>query len=383
MTFSGLTWDHPRGYDALAEAAKRVNKGRLEPLIHWEKQPLEGFESAPISDLTAKHDLLVIDHPHIGEAVAEECLIPLDDLYDRATLDRWRAGSIGPSMKSYRWEGKAFAVPLDVATHVMVRRADRIATPPTTWDHVEALAADQSVALSLGGPHAFLNLISMVAGDGHVIRCDEMLPDATALSAIERLARLARLAPKGTGSLNPITLLERMARSEDITLIPLIFGYVTYSQLGHTPHPLTFGDTIRSKNGFGGVLGGTGIAFSRRADPSKELLDHVAWLMDVQTQTAFFPTYGGQPSARDAWHDESVNAASGNFYANATQTAETALLRPRFDGYVDFQTRASHILRTSFTDGTDPRATLDHLRAHWRITRQNARGPLDDNRMIE
>ena len=81
MTFIGLTWDHPRGYDALAETARRVNEARLEPLIRWNKQPLEGFESAPIADLAAANDLLVMDHPHIGEAVAENCFLPLEDLY--------------------------------------------------------------------------------------------------------------------------------------------------------------------------------------------------------------------------------------------------------------------------------------------------------------
>jgi multiple sugar transport system substrate-binding protein len=54
VTFSGLTWDHPRGYDALAEAARRVNTGRAEALITWDKQPLEGFESAAITDLTTR-----------------------------------------------------------------------------------------------------------------------------------------------------------------------------------------------------------------------------------------------------------------------------------------------------------------------------------------
>ena len=63
MTFRGLTWDHPRGYDALAEAARRVNAGRSAPLITWDRQPLEGFESAPITDLTARYDLVVLDTP--------------------------------------------------------------------------------------------------------------------------------------------------------------------------------------------------------------------------------------------------------------------------------------------------------------------------------
>lgn len=381
MTYTGLTWDHPRGYDALAEAARRANATRPDPLIHWEKQPLEGFESAPIADLAARHDLLVLDHPHIGEAVAEDCLIPLEDLYDTVTLARWRTDSIGPSLDSYHWQGRTYALPLDVATQVMARRADRIATPPDTWDAVEALATERPVALSLGGPHAFLNLISMAAGEGHVVGGDDLLPEDAALPAIERLVRLARLAPEGSAGLNPIALLEAMSGGEEIALVPLIFGYVTYAQSGSAPHPLAFSDTIRAPGGLGGVLGGTGIGFSRRATPSAELLKHVAWLLETRTQTEMFPAYGGQPSARAAWQDASVNASSGNFYAETADTAERALLRPRFDGYIAFQTRASEILRTAFAENRDAQDTLTSLRETWRNARRIARGPLDDDRM--
>ena len=86
MTYLGLTWDHPRGYDAPAEAARRVNADRAAPLITWDRQPLEGFESAPITDLTARYDLIVLDHPHIGEAVAERSLFPLEDLFSAEQL---------------------------------------------------------------------------------------------------------------------------------------------------------------------------------------------------------------------------------------------------------------------------------------------------------
>ena len=92
MTYIGLTWDHPRGYNALAETARCVNADRAAPLITWGRQPLGGFESAPITDLTARYDLAVLDHPHIGEEVAERSLIPLEDLFSAEQL----ASAIAP-----------------------------------------------------------------------------------------------------------------------------------------------------------------------------------------------------------------------------------------------------------------------------------------------
>ncbi len=67
-----LTWDHPRGYNALAAAARLQAFAGSGLSIAWDKQPLEGFESHPITDLCARYDLVVLDHPHVGEAVAGE-----------------------------------------------------------------------------------------------------------------------------------------------------------------------------------------------------------------------------------------------------------------------------------------------------------------------
>jgi multiple sugar transport system substrate-binding protein len=380
VTWHGLTWDHPRGYDALAEAARRVNAGRDTPLICWDKQPLEGFESAPITDLTARYDLVVLDHPHIGEAVAENCLIPLEDVFAPRQIAAWAAESVGPSFRSYCWGGRHWALPLDVATQVMARRPDRIATAPDSWDAVEEIARDLPVALSLGGPHAFLNLMSMAGAEGDVIGGPDMLTDAVALSAIARLGRLARQAPTGTQAMNPIALLESMARGDDIALVPLVFGYVTYARAGHAPHRLAFSDTICRAGGRGGVLGGTGIALSARRRPDAALLDHIASLMDLKTQGGMIPEFGGQPSARSAWTTAAVNRAWGDFYRTTLTTAERALLRPRFDGFPAFTNAASAHLRDAFERAEDPEHILAALRQLWRDARTRARGALDDDR---
>lgn len=380
MTARGLTWDHPRGYDALAEAARRVNAGRATPLIHWDTQPLEGFESAPIAALAAAHDLLVLDHPHIGEAVAEDCLIPLEDLYPADRIAAWDAESVGPSLASYRWAGKTWALPLDVATQVMVRRPDHVPEPPQCWEAVEALAQRLPVAQSLAGPHAFLTLLSMVGGMGPWPRGDRLLPEAETAAALAIMHRLYRLRPPGSEALNPIALSEAMARSDAIALIPLVFGYVTYATPGEGSAPLAFSDSVRDAHGAGGVLGGTGIGFTRGSDPTPELLDHIAWLMRPDTQSRFIPDHGGQPSARTAWRDETVNRAWGGFYTATLATAEAALLRPRFDRYIAFQTQAAARIRQALAAGEDELTTLTALRALWTDARSNARGPLDDDR---
>lgn len=74
QVIKALTWDHPRGYNALVAAAKLPEVISSGLAISWDKQPLEGFESHPIADLCARYDLVVLDHPHVGEAVGGDCL---------------------------------------------------------------------------------------------------------------------------------------------------------------------------------------------------------------------------------------------------------------------------------------------------------------------
>ena len=172
----------------------------------------------------------------------------------------------------------------------------------------------------------------------------------------------------------------RWRAASEIALVPLVFGYVTYAIPGPGRRRLAFSDPIRGPGGAGGVLGGTGIGFSRRAAPSAALLDHVAWLMLPETQRGFIPEHGGQPSARAAWRDPAVNAAWGGFYENTAATAEAALLRPRFDSYIGFQTAASARIREALETAEDEAQTLTALRALWREARSRARGDLDDDR---
>ena len=382
--FTGLTWDHPRGYDALAEAANRINFTRrdegLSDLISWDKQPLEGFESAPIADLAAKYDLLVLDHPHIGEAVAEKCLMPLNEIFSAEEIESWQSQSIGPSMRSYNWGEKQWALPLDVAAQVTAYRPDIIKKVPDDWFEICDLAKSKPIAQSLAGPHAFLTLISIAGSYGHSPQGEQLLPDDDLKHGLEIMHRLYERRPEGTEALNPIALLERMAHSGKIAMIPLVFNYVTYSHPGYASHLVQFANSPVTSDGLGGVLGGTGIAISRKCKPTPDLCDHIRWLMSVEAQVDLFPVFGGQPSARAAWENERVNADVHDFYQATERNIENALIRPRFDGYIAAQNKMSACIRDALENKNTISGTIQTLRAIWQSARRSARGGLDDDR---
>ena len=121
VRLTGLTWDHPRGYRVLDALA-----GSLEPdvSVYWQRQPLEGFESRPLRTLADDFDLLVVDHPGLGEAVRDGALLPLDEVFAEPELAAWRTGSVGASYDSYVLGGRPWALPLDAAAQVAVARPD-------------------------------------------------------------------------------------------------------------------------------------------------------------------------------------------------------------------------------------------------------------------
>lgn len=373
-TWKGLTWDHPRGFNALDQSAREAREqGTLS--ISWETQPLEGFESAPIADLCARYDLVVLDHPHVGEAVEAGCLYSMEEVFGADVLTSLEQGTVGPCLSSYCFAGKHWALPLDAAAQVMALRPDLLpGSPPRLWDEVMALVdTDVPVAASIAGPHAALSFLSICAALGEppaVADPDQLVSRETGRKAYEILTRLAASMPAKARPLNPIGLLELMTREDSVALCPLVYGYVNYCQPADGVTPLQFHDAPRIAGGVPkGTLGGTGIGISRRCDPDKTLKDHLLWLMGQQTQCRFVPAHDGQPSRRDAWRDPEVNAAAGNFYLNTIDTLEHAYVRPRHAGYIGFQTAASAELRAAFENGTSADDVLDRLQKFYLASR--------------
>ena len=65
-------------------------------------------------------------------------------------------------------------------------------------------------------------------------------------------------------------------------------------------------------------------------------------------------------------NDEAVNARWGNFYRATLATVGQALLRPRHDGAIAFQSEASRCLRDGLLDGKPAGPVLDDIDAAYR-----------------
>ena len=75
----GIAWDHPRGFDPMVATANLFQKKNPEVEIKWDKRPLQAFADRPIEEMAFDYDLMVIDHPHVGEASRKNLIFELNN----------------------------------------------------------------------------------------------------------------------------------------------------------------------------------------------------------------------------------------------------------------------------------------------------------------
>ena len=363
----GMTWNHPRGYDPMV-ACSALYERTAGVSIHWDRRSLQDFESFPVEQLAREYDLIVIDHPHVGQITKEGCLVPLDSADRNGALLALAAGSVGPSFSSYQWIGRQWALPIDAATQVQAYRKD-MTTPCKTWSDVMELAERGEVLIPLRPPHSLMTFYSLCANLGMPCASEpaEVLIGVDAASeAYDRLSTLvARLDPSAF-DMDPIAVSEVMVREDArISCAPYIYGYVNYAMKGFRGHQLTFTDmpAAGSSGPSGSALGGTGIAVSAFSDHVAEALDFAFWVASAATQKGPYAEAGGQPGIAAAWEDDAVNAATGDFYRATRATLQHAWVRPRHNGYMPFQHAASERLNAGLKNREACKTVVDDLNA--------------------
>jgi multiple sugar transport system substrate-binding protein len=165
--------------------------------------------------------------------------------------------------------------------------------------------------------------------------------------ALEFFAELLAHCHPVSMSLNPIKLLELMARTNEVAYMPLTFGYVNYSTPGFRPHPIAYGSIPVGAEGIsGGVLGGAGLGISARSRHIGEAAQFLQFVATGAVQASEYVAGGGQPGHRSAWLDPAVNARHGDFFANTLSGIDGAYLRPRWPGYLPAQTAAAEMIHS-------------------------------------
>lgn len=365
-SLKGMTWSHPRGYDPMV-ACSALWLETTGVSIQWDKRSLQDFESFPVEDLARAYDLIVIDHPHVGQITAEGCLVPLDVAGRETACAGLAARSVGGSYASYTWLERQWAFPIDAASPVQAYRPDLLEKPVDRWSDVLDLARRGKVLQSLRPPHSLMVFFTLAANLGTpcaVTGPGDLIAFEAGTHVFDMMREFFSLLDPACLEMDPIAVSETMAKPDaPAVCAPLIYGYVSYAMDGFRPHRLAFADmpVAGTAGPIGSALGGTGIAVSAFSADKAAAIDFAYWIASGDVQRGLYAASGGQPAHAAAWTDDAVNAATHDFYRATRRTLEGAWVRPRHDGYMGFQQAASDRINEGLAGRHAAGAVVDDL----------------------
>ncbi len=374
ISLRGITWHHPRGYGPMVATARRWQEINPGVEIVWEQRSLQAFADESIVSSSQRFDLLVVDHPSMGEAAAQGLFLPLEQHLPGEFLQDQAENSVGASHGSYQINGSQWALAIDAATPVAGWREDLLAaageTVPQTWAELLALARRGRVAFCGWPIDCLMYFYAFCVNEGEApfgpdksrIVSEEV--GVAALLAIKELADACR--PEGFQR-NPIRAWEWLATQEREAYCPFAYSYSNYARADFAPHRLKFGGLV-SRNGksLTSTLGGTGLAVSAQTKHPAAVLAYAQFVASGESQAGIYTWGGGQPAHKQAWLNAQTNQLTQNFFRDTLPVQESAYLRPRFDGYIDFQVKAPPHAAAAVRGEITPREALRRLDALYR-----------------
>lgn len=360
----GVGWDHPRCRAPLDASVARYAAVAPDVAVTWRYRSLYEFGEGRLDRLFGAGDLVIFDHPFVGEAARHGYLLDLAPFLSDGDRAAMAADSVGASLPSYRAEGGLYGLPIDAAAQVAAVRPDlldRLDRPlPRTFDEVLALAdAARTRGLHVAAPakptDALCMMITLAANTGHppAREAEGFLDPAVGAEALERLrALVARLHP-ASARWNPIACLDHMTGGDEIVYVPYTFGYTSYSRPG-VARAVRFHDIVAAgEHGpAGSLLGGAGVGVLASTAAPKAAVAYARWLCAPESQRSWYVDAGGQPASRSAWTDPRCDAVTGGFFSNTLATHDMAYVRPTVPGFLPFFRAATEVVHACLFDGT-------------------------------
>src|SRR5262245_21142526 len=363
-----MTWGHRRAIDPLTGTLAKFRELNSDIDIAWEERSLAGFEFQPVEDLAQDYDLIILDHPFMGDAAKKGYLKDLAALLEGRDHDY-----IGPSLASYCYGTAIFAVPVDAAAQVAAYRPDLMArmdaSPPRSWDEMTTLSQRAQrhglqLAIAYSGVHGLMTFFTLMASIGRP--CSQLPGDvfcdwAAAHEALGLMRSLATFCPKEIFDWNSIALHEALANGDGLAYCPAVYCYATYAEADRA-NPLRFADLpgASSKSPKGSTIGGTGLAISAHCKMPQAAMIYARFAAAAETQTSFALNHG-QPARIETWHDADLDRRFGGAYSATRATLEGAWIRPRYAGYLGFQKRGGELMEQHLRGNLGDSALLDEL----------------------
>ena len=148
----GVAWDHRRCWGPLDASVKPYSAAHPGIEIEWDRRSLYEFGEGALEPVLSTYDLVVFDHPFIGDIARGRLMVPFDDYLSGDQLGSFERDSVGSSWRSYAKDGHQWALPIDAACLCF----DRVLTPmPAPPSRAPADARVGTSAKSRRGASAF------------------------------------------------------------------------------------------------------------------------------------------------------------------------------------------------------------------------------------
>lgn len=368
ILLKGITWDHSRGFTPLVATAQRFMERHKDIEIIWRKRSLQDFADKPIGELAKEYDLLIIDYPWIGYSAEQQQFLPLNNFLPDSFLADQLKGSVGASYESYTHQGQTWAIPMDAATPVASYRPDLFQKNnrklPLTFAEVLELAETEQIILPGIAIDTLMNFYMFCCslGEAPFQQEETVISETTGLQALALYKSLTDKVDPICFNLNPIKVYELLSTTNTYSYCPFAYGYSNYARPGYSDHVLHFTDLVHLHNQpMISTIGGTGLAVSQYSQYKAAALKYLSYTTHPHTQAHLYFETGGQPAHRQAWTSNANNAATHQFFQRTLPTLQRAYLRPRFNGYIQFQDNAGEIIRAYLINGGDPKNVLTQL----------------------
>jgi multiple sugar transport system substrate-binding protein len=364
MNLSGITWDHPRGYDCLV-AASETYRAQTGIGIAWAKRSLQAFADAPIADMAETYDFIVLDHPHVGLIADTGALLALSEPEDPSA-------SIGGSAESYLWHDRCWAYAIDASCQMAVCRPDLLNSLPETWENLTGPEGGVYRPLTPLLPvDAFDMMMTLVAsrGEEHLpFSARSFVSDKNGHYALDVLKGLYRLGPQQAVEMNPISVLETLSDNDDFACSPCLFGYANYARKGFRNKLLLYFD-LPLASGYKrrrSILGGAGIGISARTSEPEAAIEFARWVSSEPVQSGTYLENEGQPANRHTWEIKRNSQEYSGFFGGAWNTMTEAWTRPRDAWFLGFVDDVCEIFPAFFTKDQTVETFLARLNSAYR-----------------
>lgn len=371
IELKGIAWDHPRGYEPLIAAAEEFKKNNPEVSIKWDVRSLKEFGDMPIESLIERYDLITIDHPYMGQADKNGLLLKLEQHLSPEVIKKLEDESLGQCFNIYHYNKHMYATPIDAAALVASYRKDLIAEIgvilPNSHQELKRfyknLPANYKVAWALCPTDIWCTFLSLCAQNaGRSFINEKHIDSKVGADVIDELkSHLEYLHPESM-NWNPIQILDRMGKEDEIVYSPYLFGYTNYSRAGYTKNLVHFANSpVGQQENISTIMGGVGLAVSALTKHPGVAAKYAGYAAAAEIQEGIFTRNGGQPANKLAWQSADNDKLCTNFFKDTMWTIENAYIRPQHPGWNHFQEQGADIIHEGILKDTNSNQIMRQL----------------------